>query len=143
MPAGDTDGNSPEDALTVPGAPARTLPGGGGRMARWSSVAIRFMGRATGMGGEPPGKAWPRAAWAALSLALVVALALTVVWAIAGAGHFWARLDLDRGPASCCGGLERPARPAQHLPALAGPPGRLTSAPSDLGLAQDVRRGPA
>ena len=47
------------------------------------------MARATGMGGEPPGKAWPRAAWAALSLALVVALALTVVWAIAGAGHFW------------------------------------------------------
>ncbi|MGH7922131.1 MAG: sensor histidine kinase [Candidatus Dormibacteraceae bacterium] len=72
----------------MPGARTRILPGGG-RMARWSSVAIRFVGRATGVGGEPPGEGWPRAAWAALSLTLVVALALTVVWAITGAGHFW------------------------------------------------------
>lgn len=89
VPAGHTDGDSAEEALTVSRARARTLPGGGGRMAWWSSVAIRFVGRATGMGGEPPGKGWPRAAWAALSLALVVALALTAAWAITGAGFFW------------------------------------------------------
>jgi signal transduction histidine kinase len=88
-PAGDTDDDAVEEALTVPGAPTRTPPGGGGRVARWSSAAVGFVGRAAGMGGQRPGRAWPRAARAALSLGLVVALALTVVWAITGAGAFW------------------------------------------------------
>jgi signal transduction histidine kinase len=57
---------------------------------RWSSLVLPFIGRVRGPRSEGrPSGTWARLVRRSTSFGVVVALLLTVIWAITGAGYFW------------------------------------------------------
>jgi signal transduction histidine kinase len=57
---------------------------------RWSLLVSGSIGRLLGQNSdEPPARTWPWVARRAVSVGVVLGLALTVVWSVTGAHYFW------------------------------------------------------
>jgi signal transduction histidine kinase len=60
------------------------------RIGRWTSLVLRFIGGVLGSKPKgPPRGTWSEIARRSTSFGVVVALLLTVIWAMTGAGYFW------------------------------------------------------